>query len=263
MYFLRFSIVFLLLFFLEIMAVEPFRMRVTERVISHSQIPSDLSILWLSDFQLRNDSGYREKWIRRNLSNWKFDLICITGDVFDTNAGMRSATEMLEGLSKIKPTYVVLGNWEHWSGVDLASYRSDLEGRGVQVLVNENMQIAFRGKKFAIVGVDDPSELRDNLPLAMNGLDKNVPKILLAHAPSIFPRAASRDIDVILAGHTHGGQVVLPWIGPPYLPPGCDNYVYGKYEDRHSVMFVTSGVGTSILPIRFRCRPEIVLLNFR
>ena len=244
-------------------AVEPNWMKATEQELIVTKLENPLRVLFLSDLQIREKSGYRENWILSQLTKQKVDLIVTTGDLFDEPAGMPAAVEFLDRIANHAPTFAIIGNWEHWSRADLEKYREDLEERGVPLLRNQNRVFSWQGQQISILGVDDPGQHLHNLPLAMKGVPPASLKILLAHAPIIFPLAETNQIDLVFAGHTHGGQVRLPFNDPLFLPPGCGPYWYGTYKKNESTMLVTSGVGTSILPIRFWCRPEIVFLALK
>jgi uncharacterized protein len=243
--------------------VEPFWMKVTEQTITLEKLKKPMRILFLSDIQLRGESGYREKWILKRIRGEKIDLLLTTGDLFDTPEGMPAAVAFLDQLAHHGPTYAILGNWEIWSRADLKAYRAFLAARGIPLLINESRTVSRQDQKIYILGVNDPGQNLHNLALAKKGVPSSSLQILLAHAPIIFPLAETNQIDLTLAGHSHGGQVRLPFMDPPYLPPGCGPYFYGTYKKNESTMVVTSGVGTSIFPIRFLCRPEIVFLNLK
>jgi predicted MPP superfamily phosphohydrolase len=251
----------LLLLILDIFAIEPYWIKTTTYRLQCRRLKRDLRVLLLSDFQLRTNAGYREREVLKRITTLQFDLIAVTGDVFDASVAMEPAIELLKTLSKRAPTYVVPGNWEHWSGADLSEYARRLQQTSVKLLVNASDTFMWHDQPIAIVGVDDPSIAQDDLIGALKNVDRSIPTILLAHAPVIFRNPAHDQIDLTLAGHTHGGQVRLPLLGPLWLPPGCDHYVYGVYKTGTKGMVVTSGVGTSVLPVRFLCRPEIVLIE--
>ena len=241
--------------------VEPNWMKLSYREIVVPRLSDPLRILFFSDLQLRKEAGLREKWILKRLENLKFDVVLTTGDMFDKSEGMRPAVDFLTQFASRAPTFGVLGNWEHWSKVDLAEYKSQLESRNVHLLIDENRTFVWKGQTISIVGVNDSSQALHNLPLALKGVPAGSFQILLAHGPVIFPEVAANGIDFMLAGHSHGGQIRIPFLPPLYLPPGCGPYYYGMYRQNKSNMLVTSGVGTSILPIRFACRPEIVMIT--
>ena len=257
----RWGAALLIIWMLDIFLIEPYWVKTARYQMACPRLRHDLRILFLSDFQLRDSAGYRERRVLNKMSVVPFDLIAIGGDVFDTKRGMQSAIPFLAQLAKRAPAYVVLGNWEHWSHVDLSSYAQKLKRNGATLLVNSSEIFRWHGQSIRIAGVDDPSLAKDDLAAALLPVDPNGPTILLAHAPAIFRKSAQEKIELTLAGHTHGGQVRLPFVGPLWLPPGCDGYVYGVYQIGISRMIVTSGVGTSVLPGRFLCRPEIVLIE--
>jgi uncharacterized protein len=151
--------------------------------------------------------------------------------------------------------WFVRGNWENWSPVrDESAY---FGSAGVRLLVNSNGNAR---PDLAVIGFDDPWTGSPSLALAEKGLAHNAYRIALFHAPGFFDKVAGR-YPLCLAGHTHGGQVRLPGLGPLWLPGGCGPYIQGWYEKRKSRLYVTRGVGTSVLPVRFLCRPEIPIIT--
>lgn len=249
-----------LLLSLDALLLEPNWLNETRREFRVEKLRTPLQILHLSDLQLRGEEGYRERNILGNLSKWQVDVICVTGDVFETERGMEAGIRFLKALSLRAPVFLVLGNWEHWANADLEAYRREISSSGIRLLVNESVPFRWKGEMVVVAGVDDPATGHDDLAAACKGVDMSRPVLLLSHAPVILPKAAGK-ADFVLAGHTHGGQVSLPVLGPPWMPPGCRPYIYGAYESRGTQMYVTSGVGTSMLPIRLLCRPEIALIT--
>ncbi len=243
--------------------IEPFWMKWTEREVHLEKLKHPMSVLFLSDTQMKGEHGFREKWILKQIKKRKWDLILTTGDLFDTPGGEQPAVDFLEQLSSHARTFAILGNWEHWSGANLKDYKKALTNKSVVLLVNENRELNWYGQQIFLLGVDDSSQSYHNIPLALKNVPHNALKVLLAHGPIIFPESSESEIDLMLAGHTHGGQVKLPFMDPFYLPPGCGPYFYGLYKKNLSTLLVTSGVGTSILPIRFGSRPEIVSLTLK
>jgi len=123
-----------------------------------------------------------------------------------------------------------------------------------------------RGNDFIyLVGVDDPDTSYDNLSYAIKNIEeKDIPKILLAHSPEIIEDIAGQNIDLILAGHTHGGQIKIPFVRPFWVPTKYHGkYANGLFKINNSYLYVNRGVGTTFLPIRFNCPPEITLIELK
>ncbi len=150
--------------------------------------------------------------------------------------------------------------------------REALEASGVTVLENRAKRISARGNSnFWILGLDDQygeacqlhgTGRRDDLEVALSQVkDDNAPRILLAHEPDIFPEA-QKFVDLTVSGHTHGGQVRLPFIGALTIPSRLDRkFAKGAFEENGSTLIVGSGLGCSGFPIRFLCPPELLLIE--
>jgi predicted MPP superfamily phosphohydrolase len=173
------------------------------------------------------------------------------------------ALKLLRGVAP-KPAFFVNGNNE-WSAVYRHRYwiMQRLGGVGVAILDNSAVPLPRNGSHLWIAGVDDPSSRKDRLDRALSGVADSAPIILLAHSPEIFPRAAQAGVDLILVGHTHGGQIRIPFAGAVWVPdiglfPRWD---YGEFREEKSTMIVNGGLGESIIPVRFAIPPEIVLVT--
>ena len=189
------------------------------------------------------------------------DAIAYTGDLISREESAEEALKFVEKLSRTSPVFIVWGNWDHLKlKRKLNAFKDELESAGeVAVLNNESLELENR---VYLAGVDDPFTGRDRLDSALPagyGF-----KILLAHSPQIIGSAAGR-VEVILSGHTHGGQVVLPFVGPAYvpLPERYRKYASGLYEIRETLLYVNRGIGMSFLPVRFMCPPEVAEIEFR
>ncbi|NOZ58018.1 MAG: metallophosphoesterase [Euryarchaeota archaeon] len=185
------------------------------------------------------------------------ELIFHTGDLLTYRRGLGEAVRFLEALRDTAPVYLVPGNHDHWSGVGAAGLKEALGSRGIVVLANS----ATGYGDLAIAGVDDPYTGRANLERALSGAEGEV-RLLLAHSPQIIGEAAQR-VELVLAGHTHGGQVRLHGAGALWLPMPREyrRFDYGLFSVGRARMFVSRGVGTGYLPVRLNCPPEIVLLS--
>ena len=162
-----------------------------------------------------------------------------------------AAHKLLASLKAPLGVWVVRGNWERWNPVE--DEKSYYGTAGVKLLVNS---LAKPRNDISIIGFDDPWTGEPNIELAEKGLQARSFRIALFHSPFYFDKVAGR-YPLCIAGHTHGGQIRLPGFKPFWLPGGCGNYVEGWYSQNGSRLYVTRGVGTSVLPLRLFCRPEI------
>jgi predicted MPP superfamily phosphohydrolase len=167
----------------------------------------------------------------------------------------------LRALTRRKPVFAVLGNHDWWKGGP--AIRRALESAGVVVLEDESRRVTLRGCPLWIVGVGDLWTAPHNVRKAFAGVDAGAPAIVITHNPAIFPDIPSRAA-LVLAGHTHGGQISLPGVGQPAQWGKPENrYIRGEYEEGDARMFVSPGIGTSILPMRIGVPPEISQLTLR
>lgn len=248
--------------------IEPAWIEVTRHEAEFESLPPEfdgLVVAHLSDLHLDRYGG-RERRVLALLGEAKADLIAITGD-FDLKDEERGPIrQFLLGLRMLNPTFgvwAVLGTHDHRNSDDDEAVRPFLTNAGVALLVNEWGRIGKGLDTLSVVGLDDPYTGRDNLGKALEGLRRTPFALLLTHSPEIFFKADMARFDLVLAGHTHGGQVRLPWIGALWLPRGSEFYDAGWFSGQSAKMYVTRGIGTSILPIRFLCRPEIALITLK
>jgi uncharacterized protein len=199
------------------------------------------------------------------------DLIAITGDLINgRERNFDNVFGLIERLAQVSPNlYYCTGNndWEHKKRADF--YRG-LEERGVVVLHNKNAALTIRDLPLNIVGVDDPHTKRDRLQQAFAGLEAEELRdrftLLLAHDPMILKKQEALAADLILSGHTHGGQVRFPIVGAVVAPGQkmFPHYDKGTFElDEDTVLYIDSGLGTSRLPVRFLNRSQVTLLQIQ
>jgi predicted MPP superfamily phosphohydrolase len=154
----------------------------------------------------------------------------------------------------------VLGNHDHWT--DAALIADLFRAEDIRVLINEGSRMDLQGESFWLAGVDDTMVGLEDLSLAMAGAQHSEFKLLLAHNPTILRRAARAGVDLVLSGHTHGGQVT--WrsersrSGRPRR-----RMLRGLGRRGNTQIYVTRGLGTVVLPIRYGCPPEISVLDLR
>jgi uncharacterized protein len=214
-------------------------------------------ILQLSDLhvEMSGDAIVRSS---RLLQEIDYDMCVLTGDYRAQAFGPYEAT--LRGMSQLcaklkQPVYGVLGNH------DTVRMLPGLERMGIRMLLNECESINRSDQCIYIAGIDDAHFYRaDNIEKAASGIPSNEFSILLSHTPEIYQQAAHADFNVLLSGHTHGGQICLPGGIPITLDSVLPRYMgsgFWTYRDMNG--YTSVGVGCSIVPVRFNCPPEITL----
>jgi uncharacterized protein len=165
----------------------------------------------------------------------------------------------LKGLRARFGVFATLGNHDWWYNGQRV--KKSLEDAGITVLENAAAMIERDGAAIWVVGIGDKWEGKPDIASALARVGADAPIIALTHNPDIFPSIPAR-VALTIAGHTHGGQVALPIIGRPIVPSDFgERYAAGHIVEGSKHLFVTTGVGTSILPVRFRVPPEISLLT--
>ena len=226
----------------------------------HLSLPSwsDIHIIQLSDLHIRA----KDEWLETlclHLSGLEADIVVLTGDLVTKNWTTEALRYLLSHLpSSALGTYAILGNWEHWVVPDLQKWRELLAEYDVTLLVEEWIEL----ENLTIVGTDDhlagkcsPQRWLQELPTK--------PTLCLTHSPEIFPLLSQSSLDLILAGHAHGGQVSLPLLGPVWVPHGTGTFISGWYIHNQTHLFVSKGLGWSVAPLRLFCTPEIASIFVR
>ncbi|MHB1394700.1 MAG: metallophosphoesterase [Clostridia bacterium] len=195
----------------------------------------------------------------------KPDAVLITGDLVDRSTeDFSKIFALIKELNSICPSiFFVSGNHE-WSNEGRKEFIGKLTGLGVVVLNNKGSTFVARNSDINLCGVDDPYRHRDDIEKAMKGVDSSKYTVLLSHSPRIRDRLGKYAPDLILCGHTHGGQIRLPFIGAVIAPgeglfPKFDK---GMFSVRNNCrLYVDSGVGTSKLPIRLLNRSQVSVIR--
>jgi predicted MPP superfamily phosphohydrolase len=209
----------------------------------------------------------RIKGLVERVNAAKPDLIVLLGDyvIQGVAGGTFMPPEDIAGLLKeLKAplgVYAVLGNHDWW--LDGPRVRDALAGRGIKVLENEAVRLERGGRAFRLLGLADQIERKPDTVAPLKGVPESEPVIALVHEPDYFPEIPER-IALTLAGHTHGGQVRLPIAGSLIVPSDYgQRFVRGLIKEGGRLLYVTTGVGTSIIPVRFGVPPEYVILTLR
>jgi hypothetical protein len=189
------------------------------------------------------------------------------GSIKFARATAWQCANILTGL-ECKALYAVLGN--HDVDVGAKQVSAALEANGITVLRNASVPIERPGGRFWLAGLDDPLEGHPNPELAIPASIRNMPNepvVLLCHAPDYADRLLARPVgqavDLMLSGHTHGGQIRIPFMRAMILPPLGRKYVEGWFQLGRMQLYVNRGIGTIGLPFRFDCPPEITVITLR
>ncbi len=245
--------------------------------ISSSRIPAAFSgfrIAQVSDLH-NAEFGKNNAELLKLLSESRPDIIVITGDLIDANhTDVGIALGFAQESVRIAPTYYVTGNHEAASQ-QYDTLKAGLEEEGVIVLEDEAISLERGGETISLIGLADPDftvkgDMFGEAPAMVGTKLKNLNDgeggeyaILLSHRPELFETYLNCGIDLVFAGHAHGGQFRLPFIGGVIAPNQglFPKYDAGLYTDGGTNMVVSRGIGNSIIPLRFNNRPEIVLVE--
>ena len=203
------------------------------------------------------------------------DIIAITGDLIDSrNTDVEVALQFIREAVKIAPCYYVTGNHESRIS-EYSVLKAGMETAGVVILEDARTEISLGGETITLIGVNDPSFRTNDLSgdsvtvmdakLTQLHGDDNEFTILLSHRPELFDTYVQNNIDLVLSGHAHGGQLRLPFIGGLVAPHQgmFPEYDAGLYTEENTNMIVSRGVGNSIFPFRINNRPEVILIELQ
>jgi predicted MPP superfamily phosphohydrolase len=250
--------------------IEPNRLVVRHETIQISNWPKELDGLRIGVLSDIHVGGWfvRDKKLRLivdRTNQLQPDLIVILGDYMSGQGWMsdRVVPEVfgpfLRDFRAPLGVYSVLGNHDWWW--DGKRVRRGLETNGIRVLDDEVFEVETRGTSFWLAGLADLWTRPQHISETIAKVPEGKPVIALTHNPDIFPNIPER-VGLLIAGHTHGGQVRFPVIGTVIQPSDFgQKYVRGLVSENGHHLFVTTGIGTSILPVRFGVTPEIVLLT--
>lgn len=261
--------------------IEPRKLEVNKYIVKNAQVKG-IKIVFASDFHIKPYQKKRLENIVRIINNENPDLVLATGDYVCGHT--KHSTMPIEGIAKILGNvktkygfYTTLGNHDGWYGKE--EITNALEKNGIKVLSNTNVLINTDNQKFYIAGVEDLMTGNPNIYKSVKGININENLvIMLTHTPDMFPKVP-KAIKLTFAGHTHGGQIRIPLIGPiftasKYYNKNSQGWIQEVNSQvikpdltepidlKQKTLFVTRGIGLSILPFRFNCIPEINIIEF-
>jgi uncharacterized protein len=248
-------------------------LQIVFRTIALPRLPeafAGMKIVQISDFHFEEytEATFIEAVVRQ-VNALAPDLVVLTGDFVSTQPlprhfSVRLAYHCAELLSRLESPlrYAIMGN--HDSLVGARAVTDALVTHGISVLANSYVPLERAGQRLWLAGIQDALEQRPDLASTLPALrDPNhEPVILLAHEPDFADHALGHDIALILSGHTHGGQILLPFLPPLLLPELGRRYVQGLFKLADGMqLYVNRGIGAVTLPFRFRCPPEITVIT--
>lgn len=243
--------------------VEPQWVLPSHNAVTMAELKAGLPIRIVQISDLHGQEFNRPGRLAELVNRQKPDVLVLTGDAVDgTVSDLDYLDRNLTPLQARFGKYFVLGNNEYSAEVSVEALIKRVEKAGFVVLRNSNTLVDIQGQKLWLVGVDDPSSGRADLAKALKGVGAG-PKVLLSHSPEIIDQAAKAKIDLVLAGHTHGGQIRIPGIGNMVVnvAPEYEAYVSGMYEKDSTALYVNRGIGETRLPFRLFAPPEVAVLD--
>jgi uncharacterized protein len=253
--------------------IEPSLLEINTLDIKHSLIPKNfdgIKIVQFSDTHVGFHYSLQQlKKLVKKINNLQPDLIFFTGDLLDEPNKFEEINQIVPILQELNAPmgkYCIFGNHDH-GGYGSDIYRNIMEMADFTVLLNESRAIKLKDdSSIYLVGIDDLMLGKPNLEIAQKHVPDNGFKLLLSHAPDMADEASNYSIHWQLSGHSHGGQVKLPFIGALVIPPFAQNYPEGYYsigETNPLSLYVNRGIGTTRLPFRFMAKPELTVFMLR
>lgn len=265
--------------------VEPRCLHIRRRKIHlHKPLSRPLTVLHLSDLHF----PIRKQTLRRffkKIADLEADMIVITGDLIENEAGIAECGEVLRTLRAKHGKFAIFGNHDHYRhGIkqilnfiftgkaegqsnDLAALEKALRAADIQLLRNQHHYLEIESEKFYVIGLDDPVTKNADPDKAFLGVNGHGTKILLTHSLDILAHMENREVHLALSGHTHGGQMTIPFYGAPPLTRHCrlgQRYMSGLNHYGEVRTHTSRGLGQGgFLAFRFLCPPEAILLEIQ
>lgn len=252
------------------------KLQISNYDIVDSRIPrefNEFKIIQISDFHNPKSKTLTTDLISE-IKKQKPNIIVLTGDLIDSKrTDIDIAINFIKSINDIAPIYFISGNHEA-SINDYQKLKELLEQNKVIILDNKTEILTLNDSQINLIGIDDPNmsyhpsaldSEKIKSELVVTNYDKNNYSILLSHRPELFNTYVDTKIDLVLAGHAHGGQIRLPFIGGLVAPNQgfLPKYTSGKYIEDKTTMIVSRGIGNSIFPFRINNRPELVAIKLK
>jgi predicted MPP superfamily phosphohydrolase len=252
------------------------KLQVSNYNIKNNKIPSDFNdyrIVQISDFHNTKSKTLTNNLVKE-IEMQKPNIIVVTGDFVDSSkTDIETAINFIRKINNIAPIYFISGNHEA-SISNYSKIKEKLEENKVIFLDNKIEELKINESTINLIGINDPLMVHENgvthseivkIELDRAQYDENRYNILLSHRPELFDTYVEKKIDLILAGHAHGGQIRIPLIGGIIAPNQgfFPKYTNGIFEENKTTMVISRGIGNSILPFRINNKPELVVITLQ
>jgi predicted MPP superfamily phosphohydrolase len=193
------------------------------------------------------------------------EIVVLSGDMTEQIEAIGQVRDFAANARGSLATVAILGNWEYYAGMTGQAARNAYRGTGVDLLINQSKVVTFGSSSLTLVGLDDVLLGKPDLSNARRDLTPGTLEVWLFHEPMfadmVAPASLARPV-MLMAGHTHGGQIRIPLL-PPVKPAGAGRFLEGWYQDTVAPLYVSHGVGTTGIPARFRCAAELPIFTLR
>lgn len=233
--------------------------RISEHHIRLPKLTQAVRIIHISDVHLREADAWLTQ-LNRSFLGLEADIVVLTGDIITRGWTDEALDLFCTAIPKGKLcTLAIMGNWEYWAGETYQSWHKRLAAYDIELLCESSVQTPL----LQITGTDDHLAGTSHPEVWLPNLPTHLPNLILTHSPAHFARLIHPSVDLVLAGHAHGGQIRLPRLGALWTPRGTGQYIAGWYKHAETHMFVSRGLGWSVAPLRFHCPPEIAVIHCR
>lgn len=249
-------------------AYRPPKIKVENVDIYIKNLPEDFNNFTIAQISDLHKGETVETWLIektvKETNKLKPDCIVITGDIANNIEELDKCLKILDKLKAQYGIYAVMGNWERSFGIQ--KVKTLFMQSKIKLLSNESVILKKKSASIYLVGLDDDGGIGNNINKTFNKLDNKRIKILLNHNPYIVANINKTDqqIDLILSGHTHGGQIIYPILGPVRVPKAFGlKFISGLYKHNNTQLYINRGIGVVHFPYRINCPPEITLINLK
>lgn len=253
-------IILLVILFLsyKLIDIHTHDIEINRKTLRLKNVNNELTILHLSDLHFDFNKKFQKKLVNM-VNNLEYDLLVFTGDYLNGEEYLVNLDLFLKKIENNKRSYAILGNNDQKFKNELITLFNE---NNIKFLNNQSEKLIVNDDNINIIGVDTPDLGKDDYNKAINDVDlDNNFNLLLSHTYHITEKEQLDNIDLVLVGDTHGGQINLPILNNIANRRYELKYKTGLYNFNNKTLFVNKGIGTTLLPIRINCKPEIVLIN--